>query len=218
MSQKVESLLVRGIEQLGLKELEKAVPGLLIYIRELKKWGQRINLIARESSDQQIVEHHFLDSLSLLSLVDFQSSDTNLLDVGTGGGFPGLVLAVSCPQAKFTLVEPRQKRVVFLRHIIRTLQLENVQVYGKRLEQVPEIQGAHVTHVTSRAVAPPLEFLEMVEPLMHTGCQAVVMMAREERYNELADQQNRFSVVRTVRLQLPLSGAQRILALVRASL
>ncbi len=218
VSEKIEALLSRGIRELGLKGFEGAIPGLLIYIRELKKWSRRINLIARESDDLQIVEQHFLDSLSLLALVDFNADDLHLLDVGTGGGFPGLVLAASCPQARFTLVEPRQKRVVFLRHIVRTLQLANVRIHDKRLEQLPQAEVARCTHVTSRAVAPPLEFLEMVRPVMENGCRAVVMMARVERFNELVERDGWFSVVQSSRLQLPLSGVGRILALVESKM
>ena len=80
-----------------------------------------------------MVEKHFLDSLTLLPVIrqygldNEMNSHASLLDVGTGAGFPGLVLAAALPELDVTLVEPRQKRVFFLCHIIRTLGLTNVQ-------------------------------------------------------------------------------------------
>ncbi len=213
MSQKNDTLLRRGIQQLGISGLDEAVPELVIYLQELKKWSQRINLISREGSDEQIVAHHFLDSLSLLCLDDLRSSASHLLDVGTGAGFPGLVLAIACPQARFTLLEPRQKRLIFLRHIVRTLGLENVQVHGQRLEHMPDGELAHCTHVSSRAVAAPLVFLDMAKPVIRSGARAMLMMAREERLQEVTAPGQWFAVVRVCRLHLPFSGAQRILAL-----
>ena len=124
-------LLVRGAAQLGLAVDTAGVERLLIYLAELMKWSRRVNLIARDTPEAQAVETHFLDSLTLLPFVD-EAAAPHLLDVGSGAGFPGLALACVRPDARFTLCEPRQKRVSFLRHVVRTLGLKNVEVAAER--------------------------------------------------------------------------------------
>ena len=105
----------------------------MLYFAELRKWMRRINLVARETTTEQLLELHFLDSLTLAPLVAHHPN-LHLLDIGSGAGFPGLVLAAVLPEARFTLIEPRQKRAVFLRHVARRLGLSYVQVVEERVE------------------------------------------------------------------------------------
>lgn len=113
MSESNRRLLLDGAAQLGINLEPAACERLQIYLNELMKWNQRINLIARNTGEQQAIEIHFLDSLALLPLLTRTDDAVHLLDVGSGAGFPGLVLACVLPEAHFTLVEPRQKRVSF---------------------------------------------------------------------------------------------------------
>ena len=103
-------LLRTGSQRLGIPLGDEAIERLLIYLAQLMKWSRRVNLIARDTPEEQAVELHFLDSLTLAPLLQ-EPEAVHLLDVGTGAGFPGLVLACVLPEARFTLVEPRQKRV-----------------------------------------------------------------------------------------------------------
>ena len=129
-------LLVRGAAQLGLAMDVAGVERLLVYLAELMKWSRRVNLIARDTPEAQVVETHFLDSLTLLPFLD-GAGEVHLLDVGSGAGFPGLALACVRPDARFTLCEPRQKRVSFLRHVVRTLGLANVEVVSAAVRVMP---------------------------------------------------------------------------------
>jgi len=138
----MDDILRQGLEQMGLDDFvdQKARLRLLTYIQELRKWNQKMNLIARHTDDRQIVENHFLDSLTLLPHLRSWSGGgagpqrAALLDIGTGAGFPGLALKAVCPDLDVTLVEPREKRVSFLKHIIRTLQLDAVEVVVGRID------------------------------------------------------------------------------------
>ena len=206
-------LLLRGARQLHLDLSEEGLGQLLRYLAELLKWRQKVNLIARDTPQPQVVENHFLDSLSLLPLV--QGPEVHLLDVGSGAGFPGLALACVLPQARFTLVEPRQKRVSFLRHVIRTLGLRNVEVVADRIEPHLQAWQGRFTHITSRAVAEPGNFLPLIGEMVELQTQVVLMLAHAEALAGIEDlDDGGWQIIEQHQLRLPFSGAPRLLAVV----
>ena len=207
-------LLVRGAAQLGLAMDVAGVERLLVYLAELMKWSRRVNLIARDTPQAQVVETHFLDSLTLLPFLD-GAGEVHLLDVGSGAGFPGLALACVRPDARFTLCEPRQKRVSFLRHVVRTLGLANVEVVAERIEAHLADWPGRFTHITSRAVAEPAAFLPLVRPLVTPATRVLLMLARAEGLagiDRLVSGPWRVDAER--RFVLPFSGAPRLVAAV----
>lgn len=210
-------LLVRGGAQLGLAMDVAGVERLLVYLAELMKWSRRVNLIARDTPEAQVVETHFLDSLTLLPFLD-GAGEVHLLDVGSGAGFPGLALACVRPDARCTLCEPRQKRVSFLRHVVRTLGLANVEVVAERIEAHLADWPGRFTHITSRAVAEPAAFLPLVRPLVTPTTRVLLMLARAEGLagiDRLASGPWRVEAER--RFVLPFSGAPRLVAAVVAA-
>ena len=207
-------LLVRGGAQLGLAMDAAGVERLLVYLAELMKWSRRVNLIARDTPETQVVETHFLDSLTLLPFLD-GAGEVHLLDVGSGAGFPGLALACVRPDARFTLCEPRQKQVSFLRHVVRTLGLANVEVVAERIEAHLADWPGRFTHITSRAVAEPAAFLPLVRPLVTPATRVLLMLARAEGLagiDRLVSGPWRVDAER--RFVLPFSGAPRLVAAV----
>jgi 16S rRNA (guanine527-N7)-methyltransferase len=204
-------LLTEGAEQLGLVLDSAACDRLLVYLAELMKWSRRINLIARDTPEAQVIENHFLDSLTLLPLL--HGDAVHLLDIGTGAGFPGLALACVLPEARFTLVEPRQKRVTFLRHVIRTLGLTNTSVVADRIEpQVAAWQG-RFSHITSRAVVEPSLFLPLIWPLVAPATRVILMLARDEALAGIEQSPSGpWRIDETKNFILPFSGAPRLLA------
>ena len=210
-------LLVRGGAQLGLAMDAAGVERLLVYLAELMKWSRRVNLIARDTPEAQVVETHFLDSLTLLPFLD-GAGEVHLLDVGSGAGFPGLALACVRPDARCTLCEPRQKRVSFLRHVVRTLGLANVEVVADRVEAQASAWQGRFTHITSRAVAEPAAFLPLVRPLVTPATRVLLMLARAEGLagiDRLVSGPWRVDAER--RFVLPFSKAPRLVAAVVAA-
>ena len=210
-------LLVRGAAQLGLAMDVAGVERLLVYLAELMKWSRRVNLIARDTPEAQVVETHFLDSLTLLPFLD-GAGEVHLLDVGSGAGFPGLALACVRPDARFTLCEPRQKRVSFLRHVVRTLGLANVEVAPDRVDAHTADWPGRFTHITSRAVAEPIAFLPLVRPLLTPATRVLLMLARAEGLagiDRLVSGPWRVDAER--RFVLPFSKAPRLVAAVVAA-
>ncbi len=118
-----------------------------IYAAELKKWNPKINLISKNRRDD-IWERHFIDSLQILSIVKEKVSDW--IDLGSGGGFPGLVLASVLTDVRFRLIESDQRKCAFLRKTAREMGL-NVDVVNDRIENYKEKQS---DIVSARALAP----------------------------------------------------------------
>ncbi len=206
--------LAKGCASLGLEVDDAAAGRLYGYFRELKKWSRKVNLIARGTGDEQIVENHFLDSLTLLPFL--QGEDIRLLDVGSGAGFPGLVVAAARPEIGITLVEPRLKRVSFLRHVVRTLGLGEVTVLSCRVEDEAVLPSdMRLSHITSRAVSEVGEFLAMAARFARPGCEVICMKGPKWR-EELEAGASQiealpFCLKRVVEHRLPFSGAERAL-------
>jgi 16S rRNA (guanine527-N7)-methyltransferase len=207
------ALLKAGCERLGLELGNDVVERLFVYFEELKRWSRKINLIARETREEDIIESHFLDSLTLLPLLD---GHVHLLDVGTGAGFPGLVCKAARPELTLTLVEPRLKRVSFLRHIVRTLDLDGVFIFDCRIENEALIPSdTPFTHITGRAVTDIGTFLGLVRRFALSEPIIICMKGPkwQEELTAVAGeiQAGSLDLVRTVQMQLPFSGAQRTL-------
>jgi 16S rRNA (guanine527-N7)-methyltransferase len=199
-------LLRQGCQTLGLSVDAAARQRLLAYARELLKWNRRFNLVARGTDEATLLDKHFLDCLTLLPLL---TPGERLLDVGSGAGFPGLVLAAARPELTVTLVEPRQKRVGFLRHVVRTLGLERVTVQACRLEELePAAMGASC--LTGRAVAEPVEFLRLTAPWMTAGARMILMSASTEGVEQAAEACG-LRIVEQRCFRLPASAARRAL-------
>lgn len=206
--------LAEGLTSIGISLNTDAVERLYRYFLELKKWSAKVNLIAKGTGDEQILENHFLDSLTLLPLLE--SKEVHLLDVGTGAGFPGLVLKAAIPGIRLTLVEPRLKRVSFLKHIIRTLGFTEVNVLACRVEDEKLLPSEmDFTHITSRAVTDVAGFLTMVARFSKPGLEVICM--KGPRWQE--ELENAAEIVRGLQFaqrevrsfSLPFSAAERTL-------
>lgn len=202
---------------LGHDELQlnaAALGRLEAYWLQLRKWNQKINLIAKGTTDEEIVENHFVDSLTLLPLL--AGDNVHLVDIGSGAGFPGLVVKAARPDIRLTLVEPRQKRVAFLGHIVRTLQLSDVAILACRVEERHcFVSLPPVTHITSRAVSDIGGFLAMTKPFFTLGLK-VICMKGPKWQEELAAATPLLARLPLAPPQicqriLPVSGAERVL-------
>ncbi len=127
------------------------------YLESIIYWNQRINLISRKDIDH-LSERHILHSLTIASYVKFRPSDT-VLDVGTGGGFPGIPLAILFPAARFTLIDSIGKKVNAVNQIIHSLKLDNAACHQVRAENLT----SKSRYVVSRAVTNLLRFTGWVK-------------------------------------------------------
>jgi 16S rRNA (guanine527-N7)-methyltransferase len=208
-------ILERGLAAMGLQVETEARERLLLYCRELCRWNEKMNLIARAPLER-IWETHFLDSLTLLPLLD----TSPLADIGSGAGFPGLALKIARPEMAVVLVEPRQKRVSFLNHIIRTLGLKEIEVRCGRLEKNSNlVAGSPLVApiVTSRAFSAIPEFLLHAAPINPVGGKVLCMKgpraAAEIAAWRLAQPESPYQLAEVRGLTLPFSGTVRNLVI-----
>jgi 16S rRNA (guanine527-N7)-methyltransferase len=157
---------------------------LAAFLNLLEQWNRVHNLTGIRHRSE-LIDRHLVESLALRPFV----LGPTVADVGSGGGLPGLPLAITLPQADFTLIESRRKRVSFLRHAATTLGLANVRVAHARAEDVTT--GPYVT-VLARAVAPPAELLAITRPLIAPGGRLVLLTGEDKGREivELADELN----------------------------
>lgn len=208
-------ILENGCNAMGINVTEKICEDLDVYFRELAKWNKKMNLVAK-ADRRETIESHFLDSLVPLPRIASLQNPT-LLDVGTGAGFPGLVLKTACRSLKLCLIEPRVKRVTFLRHMVRTLRLEDVVIQARRLEQHPQGNPQQHPCITSRAVTTINEFLQLVEASSPPGG-IVICMKGPKAQQEIRDWQRKspnspFLLEERQEWSLPFSGAKRELVI-----
>ncbi len=210
-----KSILDQGLAALHINLDDQAIALTCRYFTELGKWSKKMNLVAK-GDDQTLIETHFLDSLTMLPLLRRQAGNSNLLDIGSGAGFPGLALKCALPKLNVTLAEPRQKRVSFLKHVIRTLQLKQIQVWPDRIEPDPEVSHRFPL-ITSRAFADTTGFLTACQHL--SPPQGLIICMKGPKYEEeIATWRNtplaeHFQLRDIETHRLPFSGKKRYLVI-----
>lgn len=173
----------------GLRKLDFEMNGLqleqfLLYRQELLDWNIRFNLTAI-TDPEEVLLRHFLDSLSLLLVYNEQRA--RLLDIGSGAGFPGLVLKIVRPDWQVTLLEATGKKVTFLRHMIEILQLTGIEAVHGRAEELAHKAEYRASFdvVMARAVASLPTLLEYAAPFCRVGGQ-IILPKKGELVEELA--------------------------------
>lgn len=154
--------LQSGLKEMGLDLSGEQQDKLLDYVEMLKKWNKTYNLTALRD-ESQIISHHLLDSLTLPSYLEGAQT---MLDVGSGGGQPGIPAAVCRPDLQITLLDANTKKTSFLQQAAIELELKNVRVVSGRVEAV---QGLRADVITSRAFAELADFVNWTAHLLQDG-------------------------------------------------
>ena len=120
--------LEKGMQILGFENIPQIISKLLIYKELLIKWNNSFNLTSVKNTE--IVTHHFLDCLAVIPFI----KSSTLLDVGTGAGLPGIVIAIVNPDIKISLIDKVGKKITFIKRIIAELEIKNIETYHDRVE------------------------------------------------------------------------------------
>ena len=120
--------LEKGMQILGFENIPQIISKLLIYKELLIKWNNSFNLTSVKNTE--IVTHHFLDCLAVIPFI----KSSTLLDVGTGAGLPGIVIAIVNPDIKVSLIDKVGKKITFIKRIIAELDIKNIETYHDRVE------------------------------------------------------------------------------------
>jgi len=203
----LQAQLEHGIAALGLQLPAEAVPRLLDYLALLERWNGAYNLTAVRDP-AEMVTRHLLDSLAILPFVQ----GSTLVDLGTGPGLPGIVLAIAAPGRQILLVDSNGKKVRFLREAIRALKLEGVRAEQARVENV----AGQFDCVTARAFASLADMLAWGGHLLAPGGIWLAMKGKQPD-DELPGIPDGFVVRATHELHVPGLPAERhLLVLGRA--
>jgi len=154
-----QDALAQGLAALGIDLRAAAIDKLMAYSALLYKWNRTYNLTALRDPDQA-VSHHLLDSLAVLPFVPAGS----LLDVGSGGGMPGIPLAIARPDLPVTLLDSNSKKSAFLQQAAIELVLANISVHGGRVEQYHPSVG--FSAIISRAFSELADFVQLSRHLL----------------------------------------------------
>ena len=206
----VAAVLADGIDVLAL-DLDAAQQArLLDYLALLLKWNAVYNLTSVRDP-LQMVTHHLLDSLAAVSSF---AQATNVLDVGAGGGLPGIVLALARPAMQVALIDTVHKKTAFLKQVKAELELNNVTVYTDKVQQLRVPQLFDV--ITSRAFADLSDFVAWSNHLLADGGQFIALKGvapPDERERLPAP----WKVSRVQALQVPGLDAERHLVFIEKS-
>ncbi len=200
-------LLITGAHELGSDLSIEQVNLLFLVLTELNKWNRKINLTAI-SDERDLIIKHSLDSLSYIrGFSPFPG--LQLLDMGSGAGFPAIPIKIACPEITVTLVESVKKKASFLRHIVRILALGDVEVLDKRTEELPHSHQAAYDIVTARAFANMSLALTTGRHFLKPGKHAVLSRGVEETISEQELAGIGFVLKNRIELTLPHSDYKR---------
>lgn len=183
-------ILLQTLAEFDIELDDLAVNRLCAYNELLIEWNEKINLTAL-TAPEDVALKHFTDSLMLLRYIDIEKdARVRVIDVGTGAGFPGLVLKIARPDIQLTLLDSLQKRLNFLDTVCRALDIENVELIHSRAEDGSRTKLRDSFDIAvSRAVASMNTLCEYDMPYVKVGGRFIAMKGKDAD-TELADAQN----------------------------
>jgi len=189
----------------AVRPVLEAFAGLLL------EWNRAYNLVGSGTS-RTIWTHHMLDSLAVVNLLEGQT----VTDIGSGAGFPGLVLAMACPTRQFVLVDANGKKTRFLAHVKRQLGLANLEIVHTRAERAHATGLRNSETLIARALGAITYFLDVSTPLAAPGAQWLAMKGKIP-HEEMESLPEDFRVERIWQIRIEgLAGERHVIALRRS--
>lgn len=206
----LKEYFVSAAADLDIELHSEAVRKFFIYLSELKRWNEKINLTA-VVNEKEIIVKHFLDSVMGIKAID-PASKSLILDVGSGGGFPGIPLKIAREGLALILIEPNKKKVAFLRHILGCLQLSGVTVFPENFMTFRDSRVRHDTidWIVTRALNVEDMLPQFRSVLENNG---KIMLYRSKPSEEACD--TGFCIDRQIPYQLPNGFGERVLTILK---
>lgn len=199
------------LKKININLTEDMLSKLNVYYQILVEENSKYNLTAI-TEESQVYLKHFYDSLSIIRIIDLK--DQYLLDIGTGAGFPGLVLKIVFPNLKIDLLDSTNKRCLFLKKVIDILELKNINVINARAEEYAKDNREKYDIVTSRAVAPLKHLLEYSIPTIKVNGNFISLKANLDEELKNIDnyyQKLHLSDEKIIEYELPYENSHRTL-------
>jgi 16S rRNA (guanine527-N7)-methyltransferase len=210
-------LLREGAAALGIELSGEVLSQFGVYLQELQTWNARVNLTGLKAPRDMVIKH-FLDSLAVLPLLEDAPS---LADLGSGAGFPGLVLKLARPDLNLCLVESRGKKVAFLEYLVALWKLPGVEIIQAHLTpKLAREWGPRFAMVTSRATFSLKRFLELAAFLLLPGGRALALKGPELPSQEIEAARQclealKLGTLEIIEKRLPVTGEARRYVMVR---
>ncbi len=206
---------ISELSKLNIKPTDQNLKDLAKYKDLLIEYNQKFNLTAIKT-DKEIYLKHFYDSLTLSKALDL-SKDLKLLDIGTGAGFPGLVLKIFYPALEVTLLDSNHKKIMFLETVIKELNLKNITCLKSRAESLPKEFREYFDIVTSRAVSNLRILSELSIPYLKVGGKLIAMKGTPDE--EIKESKTILSkldskITNVIKFNLPLEESNRSLIII----
>ena len=217
MSNDIVNMLIEGSKEFSVSLTEIQIEGLIKYKDILKEWNQKINLTAIED-DKEIIIKHFIDSLSIIPYLE--NKEIKLIDVGTGGGFPGIPVKIAFDKINVTLLDSLDKRIKFLNNVISELKLQGIRECHGRAEDFGMMEENREKYdvATARAVANLPVLLEYCLPFVKVGG---IFIAMKGSSTEEVDASNKAldvlggKIEKIENINLPFTDAVRNIVIVK---
>ncbi|MBU7574996.1 MAG: 16S rRNA (guanine(527)-N(7))-methyltransferase RsmG [Hydrogenophaga sp.] len=211
----LRATLQAGLQSLQLGLDARQVDLLLDYLGLLQKWNKVYNLTAVRDP-AEMMTHHLLDSLAAIGplLRQTQGRALQLLDVGSGGGLPGVVIAIACPQIQVTCVDTVAKKAAFIQQAAATLKLSNLRGLHARVESLNALSGQGYEVVCSRAFASLVDFTNWSRSALVEGGVWMAMKGKHPA-DELGALKAVVDVFHVEQLQVPGLDAERCIVWMR---
>jgi 16S rRNA (guanine527-N7)-methyltransferase len=211
MNQRAKDLLTTGTKELGIELSTAQLKSLNQFAEELKKWNRKINLTAIDD-DEGIAVKHFVDSLSLLKVVQ---GSGRMLDIGSGGGFPCIPVKIALQDLEVVSVDAVVKKISFQKQAARLLQLDHFEAIHVRAESLAADYAASFDYVVSRAFSDIPSFVAMALPVLKPSGRIIAMKGRNAA-EEIAAAEDELAgmgvmVENVIDFTLPCSGDARSL-------
>lgn len=204
------------LKKIGICITEEQIKKLDEFYKLLIEWNKKINL-TRIIEKEEIYLKHFYDSLTLIKGIDLYKN-YNICDVGSGAGFPGIVLKIIFPNLKITLVDSLNKRVIYLNSIIKELKLKDIVAIHSRMEDFSRENEEVFDYITARAVADLNVLLEISVRALKKGGSMVFMKANCQ--SEIENSENALNKLsckmkKIIEFELPIEKSNRTLLIIQ---
>lgn len=207
---------IKELELLGIKLSDEQLNKLEIYCEFLLEYNKHTNLTAIKEKEQVYLKH-FYDSLTIVKAIDL-SKYSNLLDIGTGAGFPGMVIKIVFPELEITLLDSNNKKIKFLQELSKKLNLNKINFYHGRAEEFCQKNRESFDIVTARAVSNMSTLSELCIPLVKK--EGYFIALKGSNIEELKEANNGIKklggiVEKNVILSLPIEDSQRHIIVIK---
>ena len=200
---KDRDLLIEGLQRMDLALSDQVIDQLMTYLDLVEKWNRVYNLTAIREREEMI-KLHFLDSLSILKHVHVK----NILDVGSGAGFPGIVLAITKPELKVTVMDSVNKKTTFMQQVKSELSLMNLDVVNSRVEDYQPTTLFEA--VTSRAFSNLKNMMSLTQHTLQKEGVWLAMKSKDVKQEVEAFEKNQYTLIP---LEVPFINAERYLVI-----